>query len=344
MTNLHTTGPSGPGIMAQNSASEDTKYIKRIDDLIEEAEIEAELEAEKKIRAKNTKLLTISILSAAMLLFLYVRMNGEEEIIAQAPEQEVPVTEIRVPLAGDAEELNNPLAEKAAEATQETAPAEPQEPFAPVAEAPAEPAQVKEKTPAAPQARPEPVKTKIGSAPVRKVEKVKIQRASTRGAKIPRPSATPSTPARQYFVQTGVFSIKGNAEKLSSKLKAAGFNPSISVKSRTLTRHVVKVGQFADEAAGESLKKELTERGFEAVLSRNAAGNFSFLTGSFKSSGQAAAFQDKLSLKGFLSTREKKTVTLPLYTVELGAYASANEAKGTQEKLARAGFNNHFVR
>ena len=38
---------------------EATKYHKRIDDLIEDAEIEAEMEAEKKIRSKNSRVFSI---------------------------------------------------------------------------------------------------------------------------------------------------------------------------------------------------------------------------------------------------------------------------------------------
>ena len=39
------------------------KYHKRIDDLIEDAEIEAEIEAEKKIRSKNSRMFSISDLA-----------------------------------------------------------------------------------------------------------------------------------------------------------------------------------------------------------------------------------------------------------------------------------------
>jgi len=347
MTNLHTAGQPGQSPMSKNTDSEDTKYIKRIDDLIEEAEIEAELEAEKRIRSKNTKLLSISIVSAALLLFLYVRMNGEEQIIAQAPEPELPVTEIKIPLAEDTAALDIPIEEKGVQATEQpepaAEPAAPAEPAEPVAEVKPEPV----KTSPAPVAevKPEPVKEKTKPAPVpaRRSEKLKIKTASTRGTEIPRPSR-PTAPSRQYFVQTGVFSVEGNAKKLSNKLESAGFTPTITVKNRELKRHVVKVGQFANEAEGETLKKELTDRGFEAVLTRNPSGNFSFLTGSFKSASEAATFQDRLSLKGFLSTKEEKTVNLPLYAVELGGFASASQAKDIQAKLGQAGFDKHFVR
>jgi cell division protein FtsN len=332
MTNLQTAGQPGQGPMSNQSVNEDTKYIKRIDDLIEEAEIEAELEAEKKIRSKNTKLLTISILGCALLLFLYVRMNGEEKIIAEAPAPEVPVTEINIPLADEPGPMDLPIVEKAVEPLEEAAQPAPEKAAETAPEAPAE-----EKT------APAPVKAAEAPKPARKAEKVTIKTASTRGAEI-KPKPAPRVSSHPYFVQTGVFSVKGNAEKLSRKLQAAGFSPSISVKSRKLDRHVVKVGHFADEAAGESMKKELAANGFEAVLSKDAAGNHSFLVGSFKSREEASVLQDRLSRKGFLSAHEMKTVTLPLYAVELGGFASTEQAKETQAKLGQAGFSNHFIR
>ncbi len=348
MTNLQTAGQPGQSPMSNQSVNEDTKYIKRIDDLIEEAEIEAELEAEKKIRSKNTKLLTISILSCALLLFLYVRMNGEEKIIAEAPAPEVPVTEINIPLADEPDQVDLPIVEKAVEPLEEAAAPAPEKTAETAPEAPAEektaPAPVKaEAAPVVDKKPPAPVKAAEAPKPERKAEKVTIKTASTRGAEI-KPKPAPRVSSRQYFVQTGVFSVKDNAEKLSRKLQAAGFSPSISVKSRKLDRHVVKVGHFTDEAAGESMKQELAANGFEAVLSKDALGNYAFLVGSFKSREEASALQDRLSLKGFLSAHEKKSVTLPLYAVELGSFASTEQAKETQAKLGQAGFNNHFIR
>ena len=46
-----------------------TKYNKRIEDLIEDAEIEAELEAEYRIRSKNTRLILIALIISVKYVF-----------------------------------------------------------------------------------------------------------------------------------------------------------------------------------------------------------------------------------------------------------------------------------
>ena len=52
-----------------------SKYKKHINDLIEDAEIEAEMEAEKKIRSKNSRVFSISMLGLVLLTMVYVQMN-----------------------------------------------------------------------------------------------------------------------------------------------------------------------------------------------------------------------------------------------------------------------------
>ena len=80
--------------MNEKTTTEETKYIKRIDDLIEEAEIEAELEAENRIRSKNTKILGISLLGAALSLFVYIQMNDSVEFDTAVHEPAPAITEI----------------------------------------------------------------------------------------------------------------------------------------------------------------------------------------------------------------------------------------------------------
>ena len=51
------------------------KYHKRIDDLLEDAEIEAEMEAEKKIRSKNSRVFSISMAGITLLALVYFQVN-----------------------------------------------------------------------------------------------------------------------------------------------------------------------------------------------------------------------------------------------------------------------------
>ena len=56
-------------------SKEINRYNKRVEDLIEDAEIEAEIEAETKVRSKNTQLFLIFIIGMGLLIFIYLGVN-----------------------------------------------------------------------------------------------------------------------------------------------------------------------------------------------------------------------------------------------------------------------------
>ena len=64
------------------------KYHKRIDDLIEDAEIEAEIEAEKKIRSKNSRMFSISMIGIGLLGLVYFQVNHQTAISPVEPAKE----------------------------------------------------------------------------------------------------------------------------------------------------------------------------------------------------------------------------------------------------------------
>ena len=49
---------------------------RRIEELLEDAEIEAEIEAERRMRSKNTRIIAISIISVVLLIILYSGLQG----------------------------------------------------------------------------------------------------------------------------------------------------------------------------------------------------------------------------------------------------------------------------
>ena len=51
------------------------KYNKRMHDIIDDVEIESEIEAEKKIHSKNSRLVTISIISFALLMLIFIKVQ-----------------------------------------------------------------------------------------------------------------------------------------------------------------------------------------------------------------------------------------------------------------------------
>ena len=70
----------------ENNPPEVNKYHKRIDDLIEDAEIEAEIEAEKNIRSKNSRMFSISMIGICLLGLVYFQINYQAALSPVEPE------------------------------------------------------------------------------------------------------------------------------------------------------------------------------------------------------------------------------------------------------------------
>ncbi len=328
---------------------EKKRYQKRIDELIEDAEIEAEMEREKKIRSKNTRLLTISGVSIALLVFIFMQLNNS----GQAPSSpELGET----PLAGVAEKLREQQgpepeapAQKSAEPPAAQAPApKPAEPetaqapggaangSAPVPEPPAsEPSQ-----PSTPQ--PEPVQTsEPPKPPAEPPQTVAQAQPKSKPA-----AAAPASPAsgEGYGVQLGVFAVKENADNFIQRLKAKGFDPRMEIRNIDARRTVVYVGRFPDQESSQTQFQELQSKGFNPVRKQNEDGTYTFVMGRFKSQKEADNLQDKLSLSGFLSSSRTENIASTLHTVVVGNYSSLAQARQGKKKLTQAGFKNGFIR
>lgn len=65
-----------------------------------------------------------------------------------------------------------------------------------------------------------------------------------------------------YRVQVGAFSVKSNADKLDSELKAKGY--STIIKHDTLYR--VQVGAFSVKTNAENMAKELQSKGYSTII------------------------------------------------------------------------------
>lgn len=68
-----------------------------------------------------------------------------------------------------------------------------------------------------------------------------------------------------YRVQVGAYSVKANAEKMLSKLKAAGYNGFIT---KVGSYYKVQVGAFSVKANSEKLAKELKAKGFSTMIAK----------------------------------------------------------------------------
>jgi cell division septation protein DedD len=327
---------------------EDNTYHKRIEELLEDAEIEAEIETEKKVRSKNTRLVTISLIAIALIAFVYLQVKtgsqtnsandnatGPLPELTQAPavapvspEQtpdsaQAPVVEneIKPVTPGDKKTETPKVEETTAEATPPAA-APVEKPKAPVI------VQAPPKAPALVESAKKPVVAEIVKQPV----------------KLSTAAVAPSTSTKQYHVQLGVFSVEDNASRLLKRIQAKGFKPSIQTKSVEASRYVVFVGGFSSKEDGNQAISELKAKGFAPVMEKFEDNAHTIVLGKFKNVGQAAALRDKLSIHGFLSSAKKSQVQTKIHTVHLGPFTSLPQAQRTKSSIERAGFKNTFIR
>jgi len=82
-------------------------------------------------------------------------------------------------------------------------------------------------------------------------------------ASAPPPPSSPSTPGTLYYVQTGAYSVKANADAQYQKVKAKGFDAIIK-QSGNLYR--VQVGAFSVKANAEAMAAKLKAAGFDTYI------------------------------------------------------------------------------
>jgi cell division protein FtsN len=306
-----------PQVSHEQEELEDSTYHKRIEDLLEDAEIEAEIETEKKVRSKNTRLLTISLVAIALLGFLYLQVKTGFQ--SSSPEETAIITEPEL--------AQIPAVEQAPVSPEQTPN---------IAQAPAAPVE-KPEAPVVVQAPPKAP----ASAPVKIPEVAKVIKQPVK----PAPAAVaPTTSAKQYHVQLGVFSVKDNANRLIKNIKAKGFKPSINTKTIEASMYVVFFGGFSNQEDGNQAISELKSKGYSPVMEKFEDNSNTIVLGKFKNVGQAAALRDKLSIHGFLSSAKKSQVQTKIHVVQLGPFTSLPKAQKTKKSIERAGFKNSFIR
>ncbi len=315
------------------------KYNKRIDDLIEDAEIEAEMEAEKNIKSKNSRMFSISMVGIGLLGLVYFQINHQTTVapVEQAKETQVKKPETaeeglarQVPVVEDGSSGSNiPIAQSSGPATPIVGP----NPFL---------------TPPKTKSTPPMAKNTKSPAKIQQTKKTtQVNKVSTsakpKSSSKKIPSVTKSESSR-FYIQAGAFGVRKNAESLLKQLKGKSFSPSIQTRSKKSNQHVVTVGSFASKKAGNGTLKELTRNGFDASYYKNSKNSFSLKVGQFKNLQDAQKVQDRLSIKGFLSESHKANVPVKTYMVQLGVFPSREKARLIQEKLAQAGYPKTFLR
>ena len=307
-----------------------TKYQKRIDDLFEGAEIEAEMEAEKKIRSKNSRMFSISMTGITLLALVYFQVNHQSAV---APVESTKETSTNKPETAEERLAKQvPVVEDGSSGSS-----------IPIPQSISSTKPLENPFLTSPKAK--------STKPPAKVKKVKKAPKIVKASSIPKTKPSPEkiapsakSESSTFYIQAGAFGVRKNAESLLKKLKGKGFSPSIQTRSKKSNQHVVTVGSFANKKAGDNTLKELTGKGFNASYFNTSKNSFSLKVGQFSNLKDAQKEQDRLSLKGFLSESHKADVAAKTYMVQLGVFPNREKARLTQEKLARAGFSKTFIR
>jgi cell division protein FtsN len=210
------------------------KYSKHLDNLIENAEIEAEMEAGKKIRSKNSRIFSISIFGFGLLALVYLQINSIKTPVPLNQQVESAEDKIakQIPFVED-RSSNNPITKL----KNNVAPAE---------------IRLKKNLPST-------QKTK---------DPYKIQKTTTKSITKSKPKIkTISTTNTRFFVQTGAFSSKINAEASLKKLQSKGFSPLIHIVSKENTKtYLVQLGVFSNKEKAKLAQENLARAGYPKTI------------------------------------------------------------------------------
>lgn len=225
---------------------ETNKYRKNVNAIIENAEIEAEIEAEKKIRSKNSRIFLISMFGLAFISMVYFQINkktGTSNDRFTAPiESSINAGEVKLAKHTTVLDENSIISTppinttKALKNEKQTTPAK------------------KLTTTLKPKNKSNQNNKKIiKTAKIKQIGKVTFPKSNK--------------PKNSFFVQTGAFSLEENAKKLVKNLKTKGFNPSIHfIANGSKKFYLVQLGVFQNKEKAKQIQKKLTKAGYSKTI------------------------------------------------------------------------------
>ena len=236
--------------LPENEDQDTKKYTKHINDLIEDAEIEAEMEAEKKILPKNSRVFLFSIFGLGLFSFVYLQINSPTVQVTLPSEETMAYTNT---LIKSAEEK---LIKQVSTLKNENS----HTPFLKVITINnfVEPVKI---TPA--KISDLNRKPKVTA----KFEKKIKETTKTSKSLAKKSIASLVKPNTRFFIQTGAFFQKKNAEISAKKLQAKGFSPLIHVVTRNNTKtYLVQLGVFPNKEKAKLAQEKLARAGYAKTI------------------------------------------------------------------------------
>jgi cell division protein FtsN len=347
----------------QSERPQHRKTIKKIDDLILDAEIEAQAEINQKLRSNNTKMLLVVLLGVGLFYVLFSAVQNqtipvpsflmEEAQVAQTPPVSglspkpipFPVTESasapETPVSTLSESLEenlSPLENEVMSMIQKNL-GEPGETASGTEPEPGAPTEVANNSPSIPA-----IKTPTSTEPEWNAMS-KSEGQITAEPSSPKSTVPQLTEAQsEFFIQVGAFSVKANADRAIKKLASGGFSPLVQTRTTRSSMYAVFIGGFADKKSPENMISELKSKGLTPVLKKNANGSYSIVLGKEKSKEKADALKQKLAQQGIFTSLKQMKIDMRMFIVHVGGFENNSNAVKGQKKLETLGYRGTLIR
>ena len=286
------------------------KYNKSLENIYDDAEIEAEIEAEKKIKSKNSKLKIISIISFILIpiIFFKVKQNTNE---------------IQSLL-----NINTIIKSRTINLTKNLFSVSPQKNIERV------------KLQSNKNLRTQNSNSNITKQLTSKVLHLK----NNNDIKKPIQNAKPNLETNnKYFIQMGVFSNKSNAINYSTKIKSKGYKVESIIRDSISPRYQVSLGSYNEKNEAAKIIIKLKSIGLNPSLKKYGQ-TYTLELGLFKNKAGSKKLSNKLKKNDLEPVTSEITTRNTHYIVRIKGFLSKREARKSHQQLISQGFKNSFIR
>jgi len=288
------------------------KYNKCLENIYDNAEIEAEIEAEQNIRSKNSKLTIISTVGFILLIIIFFKVKQNTNEI-QSLLGKNSITEVKT------NNLSKNLSAVSPLKNLERINLQPN-------------TNLKIK--------------KLNSNVTKPLTSKYLHIKNNKKIKISKliPALRPELDSKnKYSIQMGVFSNKSNAVNYLTKLKSKGYKAETITRNSSSHRYQVSLGSY--NKISEASKKiiRLKSIGLSPALKKHDQ-TYTLELGIFKNKNDLKKLINKLKNSGLKSNIKKIKTRNVFYIVGINGFLNKSEAKKSHQQLIRQGFKNSFIR
>lgn len=336
---------SRPSLFAEPRETEttDKKFLKRIDELIDESEIEAMAEIDKQIRYKNAKFALIALIAVGLAALLYLGIENQSLPGMTGGQDQTAAVDSKETASPELAPLNDTPANEVTSEESATTPGpagedkesslEDMEQQAAAAINEALSTMNESETPAASEEQPE---TTAAVEPEKPAPQPEPKAES---------NALPSNPpSGNFYVQVGAFSVKANADRMVKKLKGANLPTQVTLIEGKASKYTLAIGGFSSPDSGQFLMKELKGKGYSPQLVPKEDGNYAIVVKQTDSRSKAEAMKQQLGEDGIFTQIQQMNVSTPIHVVRVGGFASKDLAARYKKEIAKLGYPKTLIR